>query len=79
MDSATGEFLESKLDAIIRLLAAPIVEGKPIAEAAPRLSALGLDNNTIAAICATKPNVVRTALLRSGKGRTKKTKGTKSG
>lgn len=71
MDNATLAVLEPKLDAIIRLLAAPIVQGKPISEAAPILAALGLDNSTIAAICGTTQNVVRTARLRSTKGRTR--------
>jgi hypothetical protein len=61
--------LEAKVDVIIRLLAAPLIQDKPIAESAPMLSKLGLDNNQIATICNTAPNVIRTALLRAGKPR----------
>lgn len=65
MDTAQFQTMEAKLDAIIRLLAAPLTQGQPIAESAPLLSQLGLDNTSIAAICNTKTNVVRTAVLRS--------------
>ncbi len=65
MDENQFRSIEAQLMTIIRLLAAPLVQGKPVAETAPLLSQLGLDNNQIAAICRTKPNVVRTALLRA--------------
>lgn len=68
MDDRQFQSLEAKVDAIIRLLAAPLIQGKPIAESAPLLSQLGLDTNQITAICNTTPNVIRTALSRAGKG-----------
>jgi hypothetical protein len=70
MDRNSTSALETKLDTIIRLLAAPLVEGKPIAEAAPKLASLGLENSTIAAVCNTKPNVVRTAIGRTRSSKT---------
>lgn len=65
--------LEAKLDTIIRLLAAPLVGDRPIADSAPVLSQFGLENNQIATILSTTPNVVRTAIARAGKsGRAKR-------
>ncbi len=64
MEQEAIKMLEARLDAIIRLLAIPIVQGKPIAESAPVLSDLGLDNSLIAALCRTSPTVVRTAIRR---------------
>lgn len=64
MDAEAIQRLEARLDAIIRLLAVPIVQGKSIAESAPVLSDLGLDNNLIATLCRTSPKVVQTAIRR---------------
>ncbi len=72
MDNQQFERLDARLDAIVRLLAAPMIQDRPIAESAPMLSQLGLDNNTIAAVCNTSPSVIRTALLRARKSRAKR-------
>lgn len=69
MDEATFARLESRLDAIVRLLAAPMTEGKTIAESAPMLSRLGLENSLIATICGTDTAVVRTAIWRTAQSK----------
>ena len=65
MDEVQYQELGAKLDTIIRLLAAPLIKDRPIAESAPILSGMGIDNAQIALICKTSGNVVRTALLRA--------------
>jgi len=69
MDNNQYQALEAQLTTIMRLLAAPLIRDKSIAESAPTLAKLGMGNNEIAVICNTTPNVVRTALLRAKKGR----------
>jgi len=76
MDDKQIQGIEAQLNTIIRLLAAPIVQDRPIAEAAPMLADLGMDTRQIAMMCNTTSNVVRTALLRAG---AKKTRTRRSG
>jgi hypothetical protein len=65
LDQKDIERLEGKLDAIIRLLAAPQVEGKKLSEGAVYLDRLGVDRDTIAGLYATTPDAVRVSLRRS--------------
>ncbi len=58
MASADDE-ITTRLDTVIRLLAAPLIEGKSTAEAVRALNALGIESNQIAVICGVAPNVVR--------------------
>lgn len=67
IDERATSRIEDKLESIIRLLAAPMVKDKPLAESVPFLSGLGLDSNQIAAICDTSPGSVR-ARLAEAKG-----------
>ncbi|HUF54652.1 MAG TPA: hypothetical protein VMR52_12890 [Dehalococcoidia bacterium] len=67
MDPNQYQRLEAQLVVIIKLLSAPMVEGKSIADSAPRLAQVGLKSGEIAEILGTTPNVVRTALARSAK------------
>lgn len=75
MDAESVRRLEARLDAIIRLLALPITQDRPIAESAPVLSQLGLDTNLIATLCGTSPTVVRTAIRRKRQPTAKNTGG----
>ena len=60
--------IEAKLDAIVRLLAAPLVQGKKQAESVPLLAALGLDRTQIADICNATPDAVRARLSEAKRG-----------
>ena len=77
MDGAKLAKIESKLDSIVRLLAAPLVEDKPLAETAPRLSTLRLDRTMIASICGSSVNAVGNAIRTSKKKGKASTKGTR--
>jgi len=59
MEEDAARRIESKLETIIRLLAAPLVEGKTLVQSAELLAQRGLDNSQIAAICNTTPDAVR--------------------
>lgn len=61
--------IEQRMDAIICLLAAPIVNGKTLAETVPVLSRLGLDRNQIAAVCNTTPETVSVRLAEAKRRR----------
>ena len=54
--------IEAKLEAIIRLLAASMVQDKSLTESVQILSRLGLDRNQMAAICQTTPHTVSVRL-----------------
>lgn len=58
MASADDE-ITTRLDTVIRLLAAPMIQGKSTAEAVRVLDSLGIESNEIAVICGVAPNVVR--------------------
>ena len=69
--------IDTKLDAIIRLLAVGRIEGKNKTEAIMTLGALGLDPNLISEIVDTTPGTVHTRLSearRKGKTEIKKVK-----
>lgn len=65
MENDAATRIETKLDAIIRLLAAPLVDGKTVADGAQILAKIGFDAGQIAELCNTTPNVVRKALSRA--------------
>jgi len=69
MEDDAAKRIEAKLDVIIRLLAAPLVQGKKQAESVQALAALGLDRSQIAAICDTSPDAVRARLSEAKRGR----------
>jgi DNA-directed RNA polymerase specialized sigma24 family protein len=69
MEEDAGRKIEAKLDVIIRLLAAPLVQGKKQAESVQALAALGLERTDIAAICNTSPDAVRARLSEARRGR----------
>ncbi len=69
--ASADEALISRLDTVIRLLAAPLIQGKTTAEAVRVLDTLGIDANQIAVICGVAPNVVR-ARISEAKRRPKK-------
>ena len=62
IDKEGASRIEAKLEAIIRLLAASMVQGKSLADSVQILSRLGLDRNQIAAICQTTPQTVSVRL-----------------
>jgi len=62
-DAATR--IETKLDAIIRLLAVPMVQGKTLGESAQLLARVGLNSEQIAELCGATPGGVRTVLSRA--------------
>ena len=66
-DVDTATKIESKLDAIIILLAAPQVKDMTIAEAADKLSKMGIERDVIAAVCNTTPETVRVAMFKAKK------------
>lgn len=68
MEDEAAKRVEAKLDVIIRLLAAPLVEGKKQADSVQALAALGLDRSEIAAICNTTPDAVRARLSEVKRG-----------
>ncbi len=67
----TSENTQSRLDTIIRLLAAPLIQGKTTAEAVRLLATLRIDTTQIAVICGVAPNVVRARLSEVKKGQPK--------
>lgn len=71
--------IESRLEAIVRLLAAPLVKDRSLAEAVGELASLGLDRQQIASICGTSPDSVRARLSEITRRRGAKTKARKSG
>jgi len=71
--------IESRLDAIINLLAAPQVKDMTIADAAEKLTKMGLDRDQIAAVCNTTSETVRVALFKKKQNASKpKAKAAKS-
>lgn len=69
MEDNAAKRVETKLDVIIRLLAAPMVQGKKQADSVQALAALGLDRSQIAAICNTTADAVRARLSEAKRGR----------
>lgn len=65
MENDAATRIETKLDAIIHLLAAPLVQGKSVADSAQVLAKVGLNSVQIAELCNTTPGVVRKALSRA--------------
>jgi len=61
-DERATSRIEAKLEAIIHLLAAPMVKDLTLAQSAPLLSRLGLNRDQIAAICDTTPETVSVRL-----------------
>jgi hypothetical protein len=65
--------ISSKLDILIRLVAAGVGEGLSLAERAPVLQRAGLDRNVIAAVCNSTPEAVSVRLAEA-KRKTRKKK-----
>lgn len=57
--------IEAKLDAIVRLLAAPLLESRSVADGAQLLDKVGLNSAQIAELCGSTPGTVRKALSRA--------------
>lgn len=77
MEEGILRSIDTKLDAIIRLLASGSIEGKNKTEAIIALGALGLDPNLISEIVDTTPSTVHARLSearRKGKREVKKVK-----
>ena len=68
MDDEALKRIEARLDAIVRLLAAPLVQGKTQTQSVQLLDALGLDRAQIADICNTRAEVVRARLSEAKRG-----------
>lgn len=66
--------IESKLDAIVRLVAARHIEGKSKTDATKALGRLGLDRNVIAQIVDTTPGTVSVTLSQAKSEKKKKEK-----
>ena len=62
MQDDAAKRIETKLDAIVRLLAAPLVEGKSVTDSAQLLAKVGLNSVQIAELCSSTPGAVRKAL-----------------
>lgn len=77
MSNEQFEKLMDKLDALIKITAVNVSQGKTIAEVALLLSGFGFQNKEIAAILGTTPHYVGTVKYEAGKE--KKTKETKKG
>jgi len=54
--------IEAQLETVIKLLAAPLIEGKNMKDSIAVLSASGLERGQIAAICHTTPESLRARL-----------------
>lgn len=68
MEEDVAKRIETKLDAIVRLLAAPLVQGKTVTQAVQALAALGLPRRDIATICNTTPAAVSARLSEAKRG-----------
>lgn len=69
MEDNTAKRVEAKLDVIIRLLAAPMVQGKSMKESVQTLAGLGLTTAEIASVCNTSPDAVRARRSEAKRGR----------
>ena len=70
------EEVREKLSTMVKLLAAQVGPDLTIAQRAPLLDRLGVDYETIAAVCGTTPNVVR---VRVGEARRAEGRGARQG
>jgi len=68
MEEDVAKRIETKLDAIVRLLAAPLVQGKTVTQAVQALGSLGLPRSDIATICNTTPAAVSARLSEAKRG-----------
>jgi DNA-directed RNA polymerase specialized sigma24 family protein len=69
MEDDAAQRVEAKLDVIIRLLAAPMMERKSVKEKVEALLGLGLTTAEIASICNTSPDAVRARRSEAKRGR----------
>ena len=65
MDDEAVKRIEAKLDAIVLLLAAPLLESRSVADGAQLLGKVGLNSTQIAELCGITPDAVRKALSRA--------------
>jgi hypothetical protein len=72
MSNEQFERLMNKLDALIKITAVNVSQGKTIAEAALLLSDFGFQNKEIATILGTTPHYIREVKYEAGKQKKKK-------
>jgi len=74
MSNEQFEKLMDKLDALIKIAAVNVSQGKTIAEVAILLSDFGFQNKEIAAILGTTPHYIGTVKVRAKQGKERKGK-----
>ena len=77
MTGERAEYVEAKLDTIIRLLARLCVEGQSKNESIITLGKLNLDRDVIATVCDTTPHAVSVRLSEAKRRSTRKRAGKK--